>query len=82
MKAASEGWQLEGESAELYERSLVPAVTLSWAVDLVGRVGVEPADRVLDVVCGRGAVARVAAARVGDGVRVVGVDALGSLRLR
>jgi ubiquinone/menaquinone biosynthesis C-methylase UbiE len=74
MNAAPEGWQLEGDSAELYERYLVPAVTLPWAVDLVERIGVEPADRVLDVACGTGAVARVAAARVGDGVRVAGVD--------
>jgi ubiquinone/menaquinone biosynthesis C-methylase UbiE len=74
MKAAPEGWQLEGDSAELYERYLVPAVTLPWAVDLVERVGVKPADRVLDVACGTGAVARVAAARVAGGLRVVGVD--------
>jgi ubiquinone/menaquinone biosynthesis C-methylase UbiE len=74
MKAAPERWQLEGDSAELYERYLVPAVTLPWAVDLVDRVGVEPGDRVLDVACGTGAVARVAAARAGDGGRVVGVD--------
>ena len=31
-------------------------------------------NRVLDVACGTGAVARIAAARVGDGGRVVGVD--------
>jgi SAM-dependent methyltransferase len=74
MKAAPERWQLEGDSAELYERYLVPAVTLPWAVDLVGRIGVEPGDRILDVACGTGAVARLAAARAGDGGRVVGVD--------
>jgi ubiquinone/menaquinone biosynthesis C-methylase UbiE len=74
MTAAPERWQLEGDSAELYERFLVPPVTLPWAVDLVERVGVEAGERVLDVACGTGAVARVAAQRVGDGGRVVGVD--------
>jgi ubiquinone/menaquinone biosynthesis C-methylase UbiE len=74
MTAAPERWQLEGESGELYERYLVPPVTLPWAVDLVGRVGVEAGACVLDVACGTGAVARVAAERVGDGGRVVGVD--------
>jgi ubiquinone/menaquinone biosynthesis C-methylase UbiE len=69
-----ERWQLQGTAPELYERYLVPAVTLPWAVDLVERVGVRRGERVLDVACGTGAVARVAAARVGDGGRVVGVD--------
>jgi SAM-dependent methyltransferase len=74
MKAAPESWQLEGDSAELYERYLVPAVTWPWAVDLVGRVAVEPGSRVLDVACGTGVVARVAAAQAGNRGRVVGVD--------
>jgi ubiquinone/menaquinone biosynthesis C-methylase UbiE len=67
-------WQLEGTSAELYERYLVPAITLPWARDLVGRVGVHRGDRVLDVACGTGAVARVAAEQVGESGRVVGLD--------
>jgi ubiquinone/menaquinone biosynthesis C-methylase UbiE len=79
MKAAPERWQLEGDSAELYEHYLVPPVTLPWAVDLVERVGVETGERVLDVACGTGAVARVAAERVGDGGRVVGVDVNGAM---
>lgn len=73
MTAGPESWQLEATSPELYERYLVPAVTLPWAVDLVERAGVGPGASVLDVACGTGAVARVAAARVGDG-RVVGLD--------
>jgi ubiquinone/menaquinone biosynthesis C-methylase UbiE len=74
MTAGPEQWQLEGHSAELYERYLVPPVALPWAFDLVERVGVGAGDRVLDVACGTGAVARVAAERVGDSAQVVGVD--------
>jgi ubiquinone/menaquinone biosynthesis C-methylase UbiE len=69
-----DGWQLEGSAPELYERHLVPAVTLPWAEDLVERVGVACGDRVLDVACGTGAVARVAAGRAGEGGHVVGLD--------
>jgi len=69
-----EKWQLEGSAPELYERYLVPAVTLPWAEDLVDRVGLSPGGRVLDIACGTGVVARLAAARVGEGGRVVGLD--------
>jgi ubiquinone/menaquinone biosynthesis C-methylase UbiE len=68
------GWQLEGTSAELYERFLVPTVTLPWARDLVERIGLQPGDRVLDIACGTGVVARLAASTVGDDGRVAAVD--------
>jgi SAM-dependent methyltransferase len=74
MTAEQPGWQLEQVSAELYERYLVPPVTLPWARDLVGRVGLRPGDRVLDVACGTGAVARIAAAAVGEAGNVAAVD--------
>jgi len=63
------GWQLIDNGAEAYERYLVPAVMARFADDLVESVG--PGDRVLDVACGTGIVARRAAAR---GATVVGVD--------
>jgi len=74
MTAERPGWQLEQVSAELYERHLVASVTLPWARDLVGRVGLRPGDRVLDVACGTGAVARLAASAVGEAGRVAAVD--------
>ena len=74
----AERWQLEGDAPEL-ERHLVPAVTSPWAVDFVERVGVRSGDRVLDVTCGTGAVARVAAARVGEGGHVAGLDVNGGM---
>jgi len=74
MTSDRHGWQLERRSAELYERLLVPTVTEPWARDLVQRVGLGRGDRVLDVACGTGVVARLAAVDVGDSGRVAGVD--------
>ena len=74
MTSDPQTWQVEASAAELYEHYLVRAVTLPWAVDLVDRVGLARGDQVLDVACGTGVVARVAAGRVGDRGRVVGLD--------
>jgi len=68
------GWQLERRSAELYERCLVGPVTLPWARDLIERVGLQPRARVLDVACGTGVVARLAASEVGKSGRVAALD--------
>jgi ubiquinone/menaquinone biosynthesis C-methylase UbiE len=71
--AQHEPWQLEGTAAELYERYLVPAITALWAADLVQRVAPTPGERLLDIACGTGIVARMAAKRMGTG-QVVGLD--------
>jgi ubiquinone/menaquinone biosynthesis C-methylase UbiE len=68
-----EPWQLEGTAAELYERYLVPAITALWAADLVERAAPNPGEWVLDIACGTGIVARLAAGRSGAG-HVVGLD--------
>jgi ubiquinone/menaquinone biosynthesis C-methylase UbiE len=57
-----------------YERIMVPAVFGPWAKDLLDTAALVPGMRVLDVACGPGVVARLAAAQVGPTGRVVGVD--------
>jgi|SRR5829696_2505493 ubiquinone/menaquinone biosynthesis C-methylase UbiE len=68
------GWQLEESSAEAYERYLVPLLFAPGAEYLIELAGPEPGERVLDVACGTGIVARHAAQRVGTGGTVVGLD--------
>jgi ubiquinone/menaquinone biosynthesis C-methylase UbiE len=69
-----EPWQLRGRAPELFERYLVPAVTAPWAADLVAVADPTLGARVLDVACGIGIVARLAAERVGPTGHVVGLD--------
>ncbi|MEP7026197.1 MAG: methyltransferase domain-containing protein, partial [Actinomycetota bacterium] len=66
--------QLDARAPELYQRFLVPAMTAMWASDLVGRAALPPGQRVLDVACGTGVVARVAAEHVGVTGRVAALD--------
>ena len=66
-------WQLEGSAAELYQRHLVPGITSKWAEDLVQRAQLRPGEKVLDVACGTGVVARLAAKKVASG-HVTGLD--------
>ncbi len=70
---SDEHWQLQGSAAELYQRYLVPAITTKWAEDLVDRAQACPGEGVLDVACGTGVVARLAAKRVRNR-QVTGLD--------
>ena len=64
-------WQLQHDAAEAYERHLVPALFAPFARRLIEQAQPRPQDRVLDVACGTGIVARLAAGR---GAAAVGID--------
>jgi ubiquinone/menaquinone biosynthesis C-methylase UbiE len=57
-----------------YERFFVPAIGAPMATDLVRLAALRPGERVLDVACGTGVVARLAFQEVGGTGAVVGVD--------
>src|SRR5258706_7984540 len=67
-------WHVAGSAPEVYERELVPAVFGVWAPILVELAQPRRGERVVDVACGTGIVARIVAARVGPTGAVVGVD--------
>lgn len=61
-------------AARAYEELHVPALFGQWAPRVLDAVRVEPGERVLDVACGTGVLARNAAARVGTQGFVAGID--------
>src|SRR5882724_11495362 len=67
-------WEFGGNIPENYARYMEPAIFASWGADLVELVALQPGDRVLDVACGTGVVARCAAQRVGAAGQAVGLD--------
>jgi SAM-dependent methyltransferase len=74
MAETTETFQISAEQAEIYESAFVPAIFAQWSPTLLDAAGVEPGQRVLDVACGTGVLARTAADRVGPTGEVVGVD--------
>ena len=69
------GWQLaSGNVAEAYEIYTMATFGNAWAQTLVQLGAPHDGERVLDVACGTGAVARYAAPLVGPTGRVVGLD--------
>jgi ubiquinone/menaquinone biosynthesis C-methylase UbiE len=59
---------------ELYERALVGPLFRPWAELILDDVELGPCDRVLDIACGTGIVARLAKERLCSAGTVVGVD--------
>ena len=63
-----------GSATENYERYFVPAIGGPLAEPLVAAAALRPEERVLDVACGTGVVALLAADRVGPAGTVAGAD--------
>ncbi|MDF0666219.1 MAG: methyltransferase domain-containing protein [Nitrospira sp.] len=66
--------QAQIEAANSYEALFVPALFGQWAPKSADAVHIKPGQRVLDVACGTGILAREAASRVGSTGYVVGID--------
>lgn len=59
---------------ENYERFFVPAIGEPLANDLIRLAALRPGERILDVACGTGIVARLASQQVGSNGTVAGLD--------
>lgn len=73
------GATFSGTSMAVYESALVGPIFVPWGEHLLDRVGVHEGESLLDVACGPGTVARLAACRVGPSGSVVGCDVSGEM---
>jgi SAM-dependent methyltransferase len=63
-----------GNAAENYQRYFVPAIGAPVAHDIIKVAALRPNERVLDVACGTGVVARLASELIGQGGLIAGLD--------
>lgn len=70
----AESFRLSFDAAEAYEATFVPRLFADWVPHLLDAAGVAAGQRILDVACGTGVVAREAADRLGEKGTVVGLD--------
>lgn len=66
--------QAQIAAANAYEALFVPALFGQWAPKVADAAQVQPGQRVLDVACGTGVLAREIALRTGSAARVAGID--------
>jgi SAM-dependent methyltransferase len=66
--------QVTRSAAEIYEEFFVPALFQEWTAKVTTAAQLAPGQKVLDVACGTGVLARAAASRVAPGGTVVGLD--------
>jgi SAM-dependent methyltransferase len=74
LMAEHERWQVSTDAAEVYESCFVPAIFGAWAGPVADAAGISRSDKVLDVGCGTGVLAREALRRAGPDGQVVGLD--------
>jgi SAM-dependent methyltransferase len=72
--SAGETGQVTRDAAAVYEELFVPALFQQWAARVADAAEIGAGQRVLDVACGTGVLARAAADRVGTDGAVTGVD--------
>jgi ubiquinone/menaquinone biosynthesis C-methylase UbiE len=70
----TETFRLDLDQARAYEERFVPALFAQWVRPLLDCAGLREGQRVLDVACGTGVVARAAADVVGPAGHVEGID--------
>ena len=70
----TEGWQVSGNAAEVYEKYFVPAIFGRWVRQMVDTSQIASGDLVLDVGCGTGVLAREAADHVAEESQITGLD--------
>lgn len=70
----SDKGQVNRNAAEVYEEFFVPALFQEWTSRVAGAADIQTGQRVLDVACGTGVLARAAAEQVGLTGAVVGLD--------
>ena len=68
------GWQLGGNAPLAYDTYIVDAFMRDYSRRLVEAAAIHEGDRVLDVACGTGIVARLAKSKAGETGNVVGFD--------
>ena len=66
--------QVTRDAADVYEEYFLPALFQQWAPRLADAAQIRPGQRVLDVACGTGVLAREVADLVGPAGAVVGLD--------
>lgn len=66
--------ELSDNAAQMYEREFVPALFAQWPPHLIEAAHIDQSDRVLDVGCGTGIFARMAAEHTGQSGRITGLD--------
>ena len=70
----SESGQVSASAAEIYEEFYLPALFEEWPPRVIEAARIQRGQRVVDVACGTGVLARAVAERVGPKGSTVGVD--------